>query len=83
MSSVSEDYFVKHQAGKRWVYVSGDPKGTLTYTSFLRGTREEGSKVEVVRTGRRLDWGGVRAEVIALLLGSSSARPTTTRWPSC
>ena len=47
------------------VYVSGDPKGTLTYNSFLRGVRYEGSKVEVVRAGRRLDWGGVRAEVIA------------------
>jgi competence protein ComEC len=47
------------------VYVSGDPKGTLSYNSFLRGVREEGSKVEVVRAGRRLDWGGVRADVIA------------------
>ncbi|MDP8947619.1 MAG: hypothetical protein M3N09_05900 [Actinomycetota bacterium] len=28
------------------VYVSGDPKGTLTYNSFLRGVRdEEGSRV--------------------------------------
>lgn len=47
------------------VYVSGDPKGTLTYNSFLRGVREEGSDVEVLRTGRRMDWGGVRADVIA------------------
>jgi len=47
------------------VYVSGDPKGTLTYNSFLRGVREEGSKVEVIRSGRRLEWGGVRADVIA------------------
>jgi competence protein ComEC len=47
------------------VYVSGDPKGTLTYNTFLRSVREEGSKVEVVRAGRRLDWGGVRADVIA------------------
>jgi competence protein ComEC len=47
------------------VYVSGDPKGTLTYNTFLRGVRNEGSKVEVVRAGRRLDWGGVRADVIA------------------
>ena len=47
------------------VYVSGDEKGTLTYNTFLRGVREEGSKVEVVRAGRRLDWGGVRADVIA------------------
>jgi phosphoribosyl 1,2-cyclic phosphodiesterase len=31
------------------VYVSGDPKGTLTYNTFLRGVREEGSKLEVVR----------------------------------
>ena len=27
--------------------------------------RNEGSKVEVVRAGRRLEWGGVRADVIA------------------
>jgi competence protein ComEC len=47
------------------VYLSGDPKGTLTYNSFLRGVREEGSKVEVVRAGRRLEWGGVQADVIA------------------
>ena len=47
------------------VYVSGDPKGTLTYNSFLRGVREEGSEVEVVRAGRHLEWGGVRADVIA------------------
>ena len=46
------------------VYVSGDPKGTLTYNTFLRGVDDEGSKVEVVRAGRLLDWGGVRADVI-------------------
>jgi hypothetical protein len=56
MSSVSGN-----RAGG-WVYDSGDPKGTLTCNSFLRGVREEGSKVEVVRSGRRLDWGGVRAD---------------------
>ena len=27
--------------------------------------RNEGSKVEVVRAGRRLEWGGVRTDVIA------------------
>jgi len=64
------------------VYVSGDPKGTLTYNSFLRGVREEGSKVEVLRAGRRLDWGGVVADVIAPSPESFSRRPTTTRWPS-
>jgi hypothetical protein len=47
------------------VYVSGNPKGTLTYNSFLRGVREEGSEVEEVRAGYRMDWGGVRADVIA------------------
>ena len=47
------------------VYVSGDSKGTLTYNAFLRGVRDEGSEVKVVRSGRRFDWGGVRAEVIA------------------
>jgi competence protein ComEC len=35
------------------VYVSGDPKGTLTYNTFLRGVRYEGSELEVVRAGRR------------------------------
>ena len=47
------------------VYVSGDPKGTLSYNSFLRGVRDEGSRVEVVRGGYRMDWGGVQADVIA------------------
>jgi competence protein ComEC len=47
------------------VYVSGDPKGTLTYNTFLRGARDEGSELEVVRAGRRMDWGGVRVDVIA------------------
>jgi competence protein ComEC len=47
------------------VYVSGDPKGTLTYNSFLRGVRDEGSRVEVVRGGHQMDWGGVQADVIA------------------
>jgi competence protein ComEC len=47
------------------VYVSGDPKGTLTYNTFLRGARDEGSEFEVVRAGRRMDWGGVQADVIA------------------
>ena len=44
------------------VYVSGDPKGTLTYNTFLRGVRYEGSEMEVVRAGRRMDWGGVQAD---------------------
>jgi competence protein ComEC len=44
------------------VYVSGDPKGTLTYNTFVRGAREEGSDFEVVRAGRLLYWGGVRAD---------------------
>ena len=47
------------------VYLSGDPKGTLTYNSFLRGVRDEGSRVQVVRSGYRMDWGGVQADVIA------------------
>lgn len=57
MSSVSG-----HRAGRWWTCVSGEPKGTLTYNSFQRGVHEEGSKAEVVRSGRRLDWGGVRAD---------------------
>jgi competence protein ComEC len=47
------------------VYVSGDPNGTLSYNSFLRGVREEGSEMQEVRAGYRMEWGGVRADVIA------------------
>ena len=47
------------------IYLSGDPKGTLTYNTFLRAAREEGSEVEVVRAGMLMDWGGVQADVIA------------------
>jgi competence protein ComEC len=46
------------------VYVSGDPNSTLTYNTFLRGVRDEGSKTEVLRAGMVMDWGGVRADVI-------------------
>ena len=49
----------------RTVYLSGDPKGTLTYNTFLRGARDEGSDTEVVRAGMRMEWGGVQADVIA------------------
>jgi competence protein ComEC len=44
------------------VYASGDPKGTLTYNTFLRAARDEGSRLEGVRAGRLMDWGGVRAD---------------------
>jgi competence protein ComEC len=47
------------------VYVSVDPKGTLTHNSFFRGVGDEGSRVEEVRNGYRMDWGGVQADVIA------------------
>jgi beta-lactamase superfamily II metal-dependent hydrolase len=43
------------------LYVSGDPKGMLTYNTFVRGVRYGGSKLEVVRAGRRMDWGGMQA----------------------
>ena len=43
------------------VFLSGDPKGTLTFNTFLRAAREEGSDTEVVRAGMLLDWGGVQA----------------------
>ncbi len=49
----------------RTVYLSGDPKGTLTYNTFLRAARDEGSDTEVVRAGMLMDWGGVQADVIA------------------
>jgi competence protein ComEC len=54
------DVFEAFEVGT--VYVSGDPKGTLTYDTFLRGVRYEGSEVEVVRAGRRIDWGGMQAD---------------------
>jgi competence protein ComEC len=44
------------------VFLSGDPKGTLTFNTFLRAAREEGSDTEVVRAGTLLDWGGVQAD---------------------
>jgi competence protein ComEC len=47
------------------VYASGDPKGTLTYDTLLRSVREEGADVRTVRAGARMDWGGVRVDVIA------------------
>ena len=31
----------------------------------MRGVRDEGLKVEVLRAVRQIDWGGVRADVIA------------------
>jgi len=46
------------------VYVSGDDKGTLTYNAFLRGVQDEGSNVNEVRAGARMDWGGVRVDVL-------------------
>jgi competence protein ComEC len=54
------DVFEAFEVGT--VYVSGDPKGTLTYNTFLRGVRNEGSEMEVVRAGRRIDWGGMQAD---------------------
>ena len=44
------------------VYASGDPKGTLTYDTFLRAARDEGATTEVLRAGALMDWGGVRAD---------------------
>ena len=47
------------------VYLSGDPKGTSTFNTFLRGVQDEGAGVEEVRAGHGMDWGGVQADVIA------------------
>jgi beta-lactamase superfamily II metal-dependent hydrolase len=44
------------------VFLSGDPKGTLTFNTFLRAAREEGSETEVVRAGTLMEWGGVQAD---------------------
>ncbi len=47
------------------VYLSGDPKGTATYNSFLRGVQDEGSVVEESRDGDVYDWGGTQAAVLS------------------
>ncbi len=47
------------------VYVSGDPKGTATYNSFLRAVRDEGSEVVESRAGMQMQWGSTHADVIA------------------
>ena len=47
------------------VYLSGDPKGTSTYNSFLRAVRDEGSEVVEARAGMQMEWGQTRADVIA------------------
>ena len=68
------------------VYLSGDPIGTLTFNTFLRAAREKGSDLEVVRAGMLMDWGGVRADVIAprrTPRAGSSPRPTTIPSASC
>ena len=44
------------------VVLCGDPKGTLTFNTFLRAAREEGSDTEIVRAGTLLDWGGAQAD---------------------
>ncbi len=46
------------------VYVSGFPKETLAYNTFLRAVREEGLRLTAVRAGHRMDWGGVRVDVV-------------------
>ena len=47
------------------VYVSGDPNTTLKYNTFLRGVRDEGAKMEVLRAGMLMYWGGVRADYVS------------------
>ncbi|HVE99817.1 MAG TPA: MBL fold metallo-hydrolase [Rubrobacteraceae bacterium] len=44
------------------VYLSGDPKGTSTYNSFLRAVRDEGSEVVESRAGMQMDWGATTAD---------------------
>ena len=44
------------------VVLCSDPRGTLTFNTFLRSAREEGSDTEVVRAGTLLDWGGAQAD---------------------
>lgn len=38
------------------VYLSGDPKGTSTFNTFMRGVRDESSWVKEVRAGYQTDW---------------------------
>lgn len=50
------------------IYVSGFPKGTMTYTNFLRAARDEvrneGAEFSEVQAGTRLEWGGLDVDVI-------------------
>lgn len=50
------------------IYLSGYPTETLTYTNFLRASRDEvrseGAEVRAVSAGMRLDWAGVRVDVL-------------------
>jgi competence protein ComEC len=50
--------------------ISGSVSGSGDFSiandhGSLRGVRDEGLKVEVLGAGRQMDWGGVRADVIA------------------
>ena len=47
------------------VYLSGDTKGTSTFNTFLRGVRDEGSRVVQARDGMRMAWGETTVDVIA------------------
>lgn len=50
------------------IYVSGHPKPTMTYTNFLRTAREEvrseGAELTALSAGMRLDWAGMRVDVL-------------------
>ena len=52
---------IGYESGKPFA-TKGDPNNTLTYNTFLRGVRDEGAKMEVLRAGVLMYWGGVRAD---------------------
>jgi len=46
------------------VYLSGDTSATTTFTTFLRGVKEEGARVVESRAGMHFDWGGTPVTVV-------------------
>ena len=47
------------------VYLTGESRGSLTFNNFLRAVRDKGVRTTKVRAGDQMDWGGVRANVLA------------------
>lgn len=47
------------------VYLSGESRGTSTFNALLRRIRDKKAEVIEARAGLQMDWGGVKANVLA------------------